>query len=569
MNERAIRNGLGVLLIFVGVYLFVSMLNGSLQKSFTNSPARTAEFLRDSKSQSNSYRYSNAYSNSYSNANPAYDPSYGQSPAAGMQSLPPIAPHLDNGTAPRFDNRQASFQAPVQNNYPSTASAAIANQTEAAPQADASCLESGWKKNPMYQKAANERRTQAATPSPGAQDWNQGSHFQVVPTARANSETSRFVQNNARTGSGSGWEQVPHPANTVNHRGQRAPIVDRNVAPVSYEANIDPRNRNFNQQIAAQPQPLSALVSPADVEVSAAKRVQYGKSLARRGAFFAAREEFLNALYLVAESHDRRSGRSNYSSRLKAGLLALDEVKSFGKITRNQDTPQARQFVLGTLQTKIVAPQDGARYTRNQLIELFCQHASSEIVQSLGKSPAASESLFSYGKLLAAETKLEDAQEAINAQSSWAFFLAAATVNPQNHESTNELGARLLKSGQLAKAKEMFLQSVHGANSAVYWSNLAETHRQIAGVSQNPQERNSELSLAQQAAARAAAASQPTNQQAAKYWANTQQFQQGAAMPESNLGVAPTNNSPHPSAAAGDSGENGDGRFITKLKKWF
>ena len=522
MSGSAVRNLTGLTLVFGGVCLFAFIFNGS----FSGNARNKTNYLTFSKFDANSGRVSRLYSGT---------------------ELP-----------------QWHQPEPV-----NTGGLEAASDTET--------------KLPYYGETA------AASFAQSPPNWSEGLNssgpvsFQSLPAM--NSQPERIVDESSRISNSvyltdqPATESAPDPK-VITASYENLPNLEPVADPVEDKFDLQRSPAKSLNSVAPETPvteqlQLPMLTSLPDVEASAVTRIEYGKSLARRGAFFAAREEFLNALYMVAEAHDRQSNGSQYSQRLKAGLRALEDVRAFGKVTRDKDTPQTRQFVLATLQTKLIAPNEVGQYSRNQLIEIFCRYAALQISQSLGNSPAASDSLFGCGKLLAAETKLQGAQEAINAQASWAFFWSAATVNPMNHESTNELGVLLLKSGRLVKAKEMFLQSLQGSNSPVYWNNLAETHRRIAEVPQHIHERNSQLSFANRAARSATVAANQVSArsagQEAKYWVNSQQFRDQAAMPESQLGAAPSSiDLPHSTAPAADANtENGDGGILTKLKKWF
>ena len=57
--------------------------------------------------------------------------------------------------------------------------------------------------------------------------------------------------------------------------------------------------------------------------------VQRGYNLAQRGAFYAARTEFIQVLRRVAQAKDATSGTDEHSRELAAGLRAMDEADDF------------------------------------------------------------------------------------------------------------------------------------------------------------------------------------------------------------------------------------------------
>ena len=356
-------------------------------------------------------------------------------------------------------------------------------------------------------------------------------------------------------------------------RNAHFPVAgDRSVKQASHSRTVDAKPKRGRSIVQASSRiaprsPIPILRSSKELEARAMERVSYGKSLARRGAFFAAREEFQNTLYLVAESYDRRTGNRQYSQRLKAGLDAMDEATDFEKIGSN-DSAQFRHAILASHRTKLVAPEDASRYSRNEFIEIYCQFASLQIVQALGRSAAASESLFAYGKILASEPNHDVNKAATNSRISWSLFRASISVNPENHGSANELGVVYLKSGQLEKAKDMFVRAIKVANDAVYWENLAEVHRRMANFSRSSHQQKSQMILANQALQEARSVSVATSPQQSENWVSAQQFYDDAAIPDSQIGMEPQSASIATERLRNGQRQKEQG-LIKKIKKWF
>ena len=77
----------------------------------------------------------------------------------------------------------------------------------------------------------------------------------------------------------------------------------------------------------------SAVVSEPGLTESVAQRaahhIEYGKTLARRGATQAAQQEFFASLRLLAQSRDEQVGSSEYSMSLRKAILAIKEAEDF------------------------------------------------------------------------------------------------------------------------------------------------------------------------------------------------------------------------------------------------
>ena len=126
----------------------------------------------------------------------------------------------------------------------------------------------------------------------------------------------------------------------------------------------------------------------------AREQIQYGQSLARRRAYFAAREEFIRALLLVASSYNSESNSTAHPERLAQGLIAIDELGDF----ENASGSLTQQKIL-THKSRLIAPQDLATVSSMQALGLYGNFAQSQIQQAIGSSAAGSEALHALGKL--------------------------------------------------------------------------------------------------------------------------------------------------------------------------
>ena len=112
----------------------------------------------------------------------------------------------------------------------------------------------------------------------------------------------------------------PTPADIVDARGnayqQFKPC--RCTSPVVYgaiasDASLDDFRRTGDENIFGMASPL-----------------------ARRGATYAARQEFIRALRMITDSYDQRSGGNQYTQKLASGLRVLVESDDFIAIDSEQ-----------------------------------------------------------------------------------------------------------------------------------------------------------------------------------------------------------------------------------------
>ena len=88
--------------------------------------------------------------------------------------------------------------------------------------------------------------------------------------------------------------------------------------------------------------------------------IEYGKSLARRGAAFAARQEFYSALRLIAQTNDVQTRSINYTTALSEAITALREADDFFSELSHEGIDINVALVIDAHKSKII-PKDRAQ----------------------------------------------------------------------------------------------------------------------------------------------------------------------------------------------------------------
>ena len=138
---------------------------------------------------------------------------------------------------------------------------------------------------------------------------------------------------------------------------------ERDTNQAGYHAMHRPGNakaKKKERELATQPAVSNSL--PV-VEQRAAEHLEYGKSLARRGSTFAAREEFIQSLRLVAEARDAEQKSRQYTSELAAGLQALTEANDFLRLDARQQLSIDLTSIISVHSTRIIDQADARRTT--------------------------------------------------------------------------------------------------------------------------------------------------------------------------------------------------------------
>ena len=116
-----------------------------------------------------------------------------------------------------------------------------------------------------------------------------------------------------------------HPGTLVLRRTD----AELATAPINEasDSDVDPGQ----SYAATNPRPAPSAGGPTGAVVNqrATVRIRRGYELADRGAYFAARNEFVDALNIIAEAKDQLHGTPRRTVALANGLRALDEAADF------------------------------------------------------------------------------------------------------------------------------------------------------------------------------------------------------------------------------------------------
>jgi tetratricopeptide (TPR) repeat protein len=220
--------------------------------------------------------------------------------------------------------------------------------------------------------------------------------------------------------------------------------------------------------------PAATLPFPANTAGLTAQllpAVQRGYNLAQRGAFFAARSEFIQILRRVSQTKDAAAGTDEFSAALAAGLRAMDEADDF--------VPQGTQLE-GELDVRGVASSHRTPVLRehhqtilpHEAVALYHKFAQQRLAHAAVDEQAGSMALYGLGVVYArlAERRDDDVQCTRGAMT---MYCAALDSCPTNNLAANELGVLLCRTGHPAEAVPHFTRAIDIAPSATAYHNLA------------------------------------------------------------------------------------------------
>jgi tetratricopeptide (TPR) repeat protein len=228
-------------------------------------------------------------------------------------------------------------------------------------------------------------------------------------------------------------------------------------------------------------QPQQLAISEAAAQ-RAVQRIEYGKTLSRRGAAFSARQEFLAAMQIIANANDAATGSSRHSQALKNALLAIKEAADFSVANPEQQIQMDVASVAETHRSNILTNEQAQNLAPVQAMNRYFAAAQQNLDVAGGRNVVSAEVFFCLGKLNTLLTRNEKVLGPYDTARSVVFHQAALLSDQQHHRSSNELGVLFAKNGRLDQAKLLFERSLISRPTARTWQNLAEAHRRLGEI---------------------------------------------------------------------------------------
>ena len=261
---------------------------------------------------------------------------------------------------------------------------------------------------------------------------------------------------------------------------------------------------------------------PESVAHKAVHNIEYGKSLSRRGAAFAARQEFYSSLRILAQAHDTQAGGTAYTRALRDAIIALKEAEDF--IVSDTETQIGMNVgaVVEGHSTKLISVAEAANTTAIGAMQRYFGFASTQLRVASGQNPVAAEALYCLGKLHTVQAKFGANASKLDIAKSIVFHQAAMASDQTNFRSANELGVLMANSGRFQESPDMLKRSLQIKQLPQAWQNLAVVH-QRAGQPQLAQLAQREFLIASRQ--NSTGATHNTIR-----WMNPEQFNQGTPL---------------------------------------
>jgi len=208
------------------------------------------------------------------------------------------------------------------------------------------------------------------------------------------------------------------------------------------------------------------------------RQVRHGFELAGRGAYFAARLEFLGALKLVAEGLDTEQKTGIHGRALTAALTTMKEAEDFlpggSRLEANADLPR----IIGAHTTPVLKTE-AANVTSMTALKCYFTFAQEQFAAAAGHEVAGSMALHALGKLHDAMAQKKSGPVPAAEPKAMVYYQAAMLAYPKNFMAANDLGVLLARCGNYTEARAMLEHSLSLSPQSVTWHSLAVVYGQM------------------------------------------------------------------------------------------
>ncbi|HEX6960220.1 MAG TPA: hypothetical protein VF175_00015, partial [Lacipirellula sp.] len=252
------------------------------------------------------------------------------------------------------------------------------------------------------------------------------------------------------------------------------------VLTPSFEEDKDNPHMAAAELLLADAAP-TATGSPTGAVVCerAQARIREGYALARRGASFAARREFLEALQMIAEAKDQKHGAARRTIALANGLRALEEAADFVPRAPGANSGLSLEVIVSSHRTPVAKTHAAAEVMPQQLADLYYRYAQLQLGGAVAGEPAGSMALHALGKVYSQLGKTEPEAHPQADRCAFALQQAALLARDDNHLAAHELGVLLAETGHYVEAEHLLAQVAARQPHPVVFRNWARVQREL------------------------------------------------------------------------------------------
>lgn len=285
-------------------------------------------------------------------------------------------------------------------------------------------------------------------------------------------------------------DSVSPPAATANHGSVRPeaayapPAVQTTTMPsqpdrMPAEAELFPIRGPVQLPAAPRVTPPVRSEQLESIARQADAQVRHGFELAGRGAYYAARSEFIAALRLVAQGLDTDRQTTIHGKSLAAGLTAMKEAEDFlprgSMMEANLDIP----VLVASHVTPVLKSADMTQITALLAVKSYMTYAQEQLAAAAEGELAGSMALRGLGKLHEELAKNQNADIQAAAPKAIVFYQAALLVAPQNYMVANDLGVMFARAGNLRDARAILEHCAASSRQSTVLNNLALVYQRM------------------------------------------------------------------------------------------
>ena len=257
-----------------------------------------------------------------------------------------------------------------------------------------------------------------------------------------------------------------------------------------YSLTLPPRlesSERGDESISPEAQELLAEAAPtviglptgAMVSEQAQAKIRRGYKLAQRGAYFAARREFVDVLRMIAEAKDQKHGASRRAVALADGLRALEEAADFAPRGGDVDSRAITAVIIASHRTPVAKGATATQLMPQQLSDLYYRYAQLQLGAAVAGEPAGSMALHALGKLYSQLGRAEPERVVQADRRAFSLQQAALLARDDNHLAAHELGVLLAEAGHYLDSEYLLTQVAMREPHPVVYRNLARIQRKL------------------------------------------------------------------------------------------
>ncbi|QDS97637.1 tetratricopeptide repeat protein [Adhaeretor mobilis] len=237
------------------------------------------------------------------------------------------------------------------------------------------------------------------------------------------------------------------------------------------------------QEIVEAPSAITTgVMTGAKVNERAIAKIRRGYKLAGKGAYYAAKSEFIGVLQMISQAKDSKHGKPRRTIALAAGLRALEEAEDFTPQGAELDAEVPVDVVASGHRTPLDIDLKKTSLLPQQVMDRYFRYAQYKLGGSVAGEPAGSMALHALGKLHSQLGKLEPEQNPLAQRHAYAFQQAALMAHDGNHLAAHELGVLMAEAGHYQEASLLLDQVVQQQPHPTVLRNLARVQKELGNT---------------------------------------------------------------------------------------